>query len=183
MRGQWGLGLESRDWGSSATRQPCDLDNPSSPCLSWLIYKVETSLHSSTRLQCYDWQVAALGGRWRLLKVTLCPPFSPQIQGRVLLLTTCAAGIGGTFQFGYNLSIINAPTLVCIFCACHPHPGRCGGRLTVACCGVWAGIHFVVLPPNTHTHPPSLRWPTGPTDAGSNPALHPPLNLDVLLGP
>ncbi|XP_007956970.1 solute carrier family 2, facilitated glucose transporter member 11 [Orycteropus afer afer] len=34
-----------------------------------------------------------------------------QVQGRVLLLTICAAGIGGTFQFGYNLSIINAPTL------------------------------------------------------------------------
>ncbi|XP_070131347.1 solute carrier family 2, facilitated glucose transporter member 11 isoform X12 [Equus przewalskii] len=33
------------------------------------------------------------------------------IQGKVLLLTICAAGIGGTFQFGYNLSIINAPTL------------------------------------------------------------------------
>ncbi|XP_045391027.1 solute carrier family 2, facilitated glucose transporter member 11 isoform X5 [Lemur catta] len=33
------------------------------------------------------------------------------VQGRVLLLTICAAGIGGTFQFGYNLSIINAPTL------------------------------------------------------------------------
>ncbi|XP_030671827.1 solute carrier family 2, facilitated glucose transporter member 11 isoform X1 [Nomascus leucogenys] len=33
-----------------------------------------------------------------------------QIQGRILLLTICAAGIGGTFQFGYNLSIINAPT-------------------------------------------------------------------------
>ncbi|XP_008566794.1 PREDICTED: solute carrier family 2, facilitated glucose transporter member 11 isoform X2 [Galeopterus variegatus] len=33
------------------------------------------------------------------------------IQGRVLLFTICAAGIGGTFQFGYNLSIINAPTL------------------------------------------------------------------------
>ncbi|XP_069850551.1 solute carrier family 2, facilitated glucose transporter member 11 isoform X2 [Dipodomys merriami] len=33
------------------------------------------------------------------------------IQSRVLLLTICAAGIGGTFQFGYNLSIINAPTL------------------------------------------------------------------------
>ncbi|XP_021112944.1 solute carrier family 2, facilitated glucose transporter member 11 isoform X4 [Heterocephalus glaber] len=32
------------------------------------------------------------------------------IQGRVLLLTICAAGIGGTFQFGYNLSIISAPT-------------------------------------------------------------------------
>ncbi|XP_008064643.1 solute carrier family 2, facilitated glucose transporter member 11 isoform X2 [Carlito syrichta] len=32
------------------------------------------------------------------------------IQNRVLLLTICAAGIGGTFQFGYNLSIINAPT-------------------------------------------------------------------------
>ncbi|XP_045391023.1 solute carrier family 2, facilitated glucose transporter member 11 isoform X3 [Lemur catta] len=35
----------------------------------------------------------------------------PAVQGRVLLLTICAAGIGGTFQFGYNLSIINAPTL------------------------------------------------------------------------
>ncbi|XP_070331740.1 solute carrier family 2, facilitated glucose transporter member 11 isoform X4 [Odocoileus virginianus] len=34
-----------------------------------------------------------------------------EVQGRVLLLTICAAGIGGTFQFGYNLSIINAPTL------------------------------------------------------------------------
>uniref|UniRef100_A0A8C8ZU65 Solute carrier family 2 member 11 n=1 Tax=Prolemur simus TaxID=1328070 RepID=A0A8C8ZU65_PROSS len=33
------------------------------------------------------------------------------VQGRVLLLTICAAGIGGTFQFGYNLSIINAPTM------------------------------------------------------------------------
>uniref|UniRef100_H0WW21 Solute carrier family 2 member 11 n=1 Tax=Otolemur garnettii TaxID=30611 RepID=H0WW21_OTOGA len=41
------------------------------------------------------------------------PPLRPrtQIQGRVLLLTVCAAGIGGTFQFGYNLSIINALTL------------------------------------------------------------------------
>ncbi|XP_037851319.2 solute carrier family 2, facilitated glucose transporter member 11 isoform X14 [Chlorocebus sabaeus] len=42
------------------------------------------------------------------------PPWScnvaPKIQGRILLLTICAAGIGGTFQFGYNLSIINAPT-------------------------------------------------------------------------
>ncbi|XP_043415112.1 solute carrier family 2, facilitated glucose transporter member 11, partial [Prionailurus bengalensis] len=31
-----------------------------------------------------------------------------QIRGSVLLLTICAAGIGGTFQFGYNLSIISA---------------------------------------------------------------------------
>ncbi|XP_067556152.1 solute carrier family 2, facilitated glucose transporter member 11 isoform X3 [Pseudorca crassidens] len=40
------------------------------------------------------------------------PPLQPrtQFQGRVLLLTICVAGIGGTFQFGYNLSIINAPT-------------------------------------------------------------------------
>ncbi|XP_062038479.1 solute carrier family 2, facilitated glucose transporter member 11 isoform X2 [Lepus europaeus] len=35
----------------------------------------------------------------------------PKIQSRVLFLTIFAAGIGGTFQFGYNLSIINAPTL------------------------------------------------------------------------
>ncbi|XP_036210125.1 solute carrier family 2, facilitated glucose transporter member 11 isoform X4 [Myotis myotis] len=41
------------------------------------------------------------------------PPLQPrtQTQGRVLLQTVCAAGIGGTFQFGYNLSIINAPTV------------------------------------------------------------------------
>ncbi|XP_012579406.1 PREDICTED: solute carrier family 2, facilitated glucose transporter member 11 isoform X1 [Condylura cristata] len=37
--------------------------------------------------------------------------FRIRFQGRVLFLTICAAGIGGTFQFGYNLSIINAPTL------------------------------------------------------------------------
>ncbi|XP_066465820.1 solute carrier family 2, facilitated glucose transporter member 11 [Tiliqua scincoides] len=34
-----------------------------------------------------------------------------QLPGRVLILTVCAAGIGGTFQYGYNLTIINAPTL------------------------------------------------------------------------
>ncbi|XP_019394650.1 PREDICTED: solute carrier family 2, facilitated glucose transporter member 11-like isoform X3 [Crocodylus porosus] len=33
-----------------------------------------------------------------------------QVQSRVLILTVCAAGIGGTFQYGYNISIINAPT-------------------------------------------------------------------------
>ncbi|XP_067406057.1 solute carrier family 2, facilitated glucose transporter member 11-like [Emydura macquarii macquarii] len=33
-----------------------------------------------------------------------------QLQGKVLILTICAAGIGGTFQYGYNISIINAPT-------------------------------------------------------------------------
>ncbi|XP_030075694.1 solute carrier family 2, facilitated glucose transporter member 11 isoform X2 [Microcaecilia unicolor] len=32
-------------------------------------------------------------------------------QARVLILTVCAAGIGGTFQYGYNLTIINAPTM------------------------------------------------------------------------
>lgn len=52
----------------------------------------------------------------------LGPLLAPQAQGRVLLLTICAAGIGGTFQFGYNLSIINAPTLVRTLSAhCH-HP-------------------------------------------------------------
>ncbi|KAM4710059.1 solute carrier family 2, facilitated glucose transporter member 11-like isoform 2-T2 [Discoglossus pictus] len=34
-----------------------------------------------------------------------------QKMGWVLLLTMCAAGIGGTFQYGYNLTIINAPTM------------------------------------------------------------------------
>ncbi|XP_062360151.1 solute carrier family 2, facilitated glucose transporter member 11-like [Cinclus cinclus] len=31
------------------------------------------------------------------------------LQNKILILTICAAGIGGTFQYGYNLSIINAP--------------------------------------------------------------------------
>ncbi|KAJ7309655.1 hypothetical protein JRQ81_007713 [Phrynocephalus forsythii] len=35
---------------------------------------------------------------------------SRQVQSRVLILMVCAAGIGGTFQYGYNLTIINAPT-------------------------------------------------------------------------
>ncbi|NWT99161.1 GTR11 protein, partial [Urocynchramus pylzowi] len=32
-----------------------------------------------------------------------------QLQNKILILTICAAGIGGTFQYGYNISIINAP--------------------------------------------------------------------------
>nr|XP_038043170.1 LOW QUALITY PROTEIN: solute carrier family 2, facilitated glucose transporter member 11 [Anas platyrhynchos] len=32
------------------------------------------------------------------------------LQSRILILMVCAAGIGGTFQYGYNISIINAPT-------------------------------------------------------------------------
>nr|XP_043870545.1 solute carrier family 2, facilitated glucose transporter member 11-like [Solea senegalensis] len=34
----------------------------------------------------------------------------PSGNGRTLALTVCSAGIGGTFQYGYNISIINAPT-------------------------------------------------------------------------
>ncbi|XP_070618585.1 solute carrier family 2, facilitated glucose transporter member 11 isoform X1 [Erythrolamprus reginae] len=33
-----------------------------------------------------------------------------EVRGKILILTICAAGIGGTFQYGYNLTIINAPT-------------------------------------------------------------------------
>ena len=35
-----------------------------------------------------------------------------QLPNRSLLLAVCAAGIGGTFQYGYNVSVINAPTQV-----------------------------------------------------------------------
>ncbi|XP_046887599.1 solute carrier family 2, facilitated glucose transporter member 11-like [Hypomesus transpacificus] len=35
---------------------------------------------------------------------------SPTGSSRTLALTVCSAAIGGTFQYGYNLSIINAPT-------------------------------------------------------------------------
>ncbi|KAK6476527.1 solute carrier family 2 [Huso huso] len=33
------------------------------------------------------------------------------LQGSILVMTICAAGIGGTFQYGYNISVINAPTM------------------------------------------------------------------------
>uniref|UniRef100_A0A7N8WQ49 Solute carrier family 2, facilitated glucose transporter member 5 n=1 Tax=Mastacembelus armatus TaxID=205130 RepID=A0A7N8WQ49_9TELE len=37
--------------------------------------------------------------------------FYLQLPKRSLLLAACAACIGGTFQYGYNISIINAPTM------------------------------------------------------------------------
>ncbi|KAJ8286040.1 hypothetical protein GJAV_G00033880 [Gymnothorax javanicus] len=37
-------------------------------------------------------------------------PSNQQVPYRSLLLAVCAACIGGTFQYGYNISIINAPT-------------------------------------------------------------------------
>ncbi|XP_040052107.2 solute carrier family 2, facilitated glucose transporter member 11b isoform X1 [Gasterosteus aculeatus] len=35
----------------------------------------------------------------------------PKLPNKSLLLAACAACIGGTFQYGYNVSVINAPTL------------------------------------------------------------------------
>nr|XP_014344534.1 PREDICTED: solute carrier family 2, facilitated glucose transporter member 11 [Latimeria chalumnae] len=34
-----------------------------------------------------------------------------KLQGQTLVLTVCAVGIGGTFQYGFNISLINAPTV------------------------------------------------------------------------
>lgn len=38
------------------------------------------------------------------------PADSSKPSSRTLALTVCSAAIGGTFQYGYNISIINAPT-------------------------------------------------------------------------
>uniref|UniRef100_A0A3B4WYZ5 Major facilitator superfamily (MFS) profile domain-containing protein n=1 Tax=Seriola lalandi dorsalis TaxID=1841481 RepID=A0A3B4WYZ5_SERLL len=38
--------------------------------------------------------------------------FYLQFPNKSLLLAACAACIGGTFQYGYNISVINAPTVV-----------------------------------------------------------------------
>ncbi|XP_023280851.1 solute carrier family 2, facilitated glucose transporter member 11-like, partial [Seriola lalandi dorsalis] len=35
----------------------------------------------------------------------------PKFPNKSLLLAACAACIGGTFQYGYNISVINAPTV------------------------------------------------------------------------
>lgn len=42
----------------------------------------------------------------------LCISALLQVPSKVLLLAGCAACIGGTFQYGYNISVINAPTKV-----------------------------------------------------------------------
>ncbi|XP_066466071.1 solute carrier family 2, facilitated glucose transporter member 11-like [Tiliqua scincoides] len=47
------------------------------------------------------------------IKIQLSLPDQPnpcQLPTRTLFLATCAAGIGGTFQYGYNVSVISAPT-------------------------------------------------------------------------
>ncbi|XP_077482045.1 solute carrier family 2, facilitated glucose transporter member 11-like [Stigmatopora argus] len=38
------------------------------------------------------------------------PPGEASPNSKTLVLTVCAAAIGGTFQYGYNISIINSPT-------------------------------------------------------------------------
>uniref|UniRef100_A0A8C1MMV0 Solute carrier family 2 member 11b n=1 Tax=Cyprinus carpio TaxID=7962 RepID=A0A8C1MMV0_CYPCA len=45
-----------------------------------------------------------------LLKDFQEPAQQIKVPSKSLLLAVCAAGIGGTFQYGYNISIINAPT-------------------------------------------------------------------------
>lgn len=50
--------------------------------------------------------------------------FALQLPNRSLVLAACAACIGGTFQFGYNISVINAPTTVIthhIYCSIYTH--------------------------------------------------------------
>uniref|UniRef100_A0A8U8B4N7 Solute carrier family 2, facilitated glucose transporter member 5 n=1 Tax=Geospiza parvula TaxID=87175 RepID=A0A8U8B4N7_GEOPR len=44
-----------------------------------------------------------------MLRVVLRCETELPLQNKILILTICAAGIGGTFQYGYNISIINAP--------------------------------------------------------------------------
>ncbi|XP_069565677.1 solute carrier family 2, facilitated glucose transporter member 11b [Brachyistius frenatus] len=39
------------------------------------------------------------------------PEPKKEFPNKSLLLAVCAAGIGGTFQYGYNISVINSPTM------------------------------------------------------------------------
>uniref|UniRef100_A0A672MN36 Solute carrier family 2 member 11b n=2 Tax=Sinocyclocheilus grahami TaxID=75366 RepID=A0A672MN36_SINGR len=49
----------------------------------------------------------------------LLKDFKEPVPSKSLLLAVWAAGIGGTFQYGYNISIINAPTKVTTFLSMH----------------------------------------------------------------
>lgn len=42
----------------------------------------------------------------------MCLSFCFQFPNLSILLAAFAACVGGTFQYGYNISVINAPTLV-----------------------------------------------------------------------
>ncbi|KAJ6656690.1 hypothetical protein lerEdw1_003577 [Lerista edwardsae] len=54
-----------------------------------------------------------------------------KLPTRTLFLATCAAGIGGTFQYGYNVSVINAPTEASAGCPLTPHAERRESRAAV----------------------------------------------------
>uniref|UniRef100_A0A8B9YAR5 Solute carrier family 2 member 11 n=1 Tax=Bos mutus grunniens TaxID=30521 RepID=A0A8B9YAR5_BOSMU len=110
-RGQWDPGLRTEGGDTSATcSMLCDGGNSSLPPFLHLQSGDVTtaSFRQIAMVGLVGCSPAEGGGGCRR---PLGPLLSPQAQGRVLLLTICAAGIGGTFQFGYNLSIINAPTL------------------------------------------------------------------------
>lgn len=122
-RGAVGSRAQNRRRGSLLLPAPCCVTEATFLCLCFFICKAGTSPPpASDRSPCWDWWAAAPRREVGGCRQPLGPLLSPQAQGRVLLLTICAAGIGGTFQFGYNLSIINAPTLVRTLRAHYHHP-------------------------------------------------------------
>lgn len=105
-------GSEQKVRGGSLPPAPgCDPGTSSLPLFLHLQSGGVTAA-SFRQVAIWDWWAPAPREGGGGCRGSLGPLLSSQVQGRVLLLTICAAGIGGTFQFGYNLSIINAPTLV-----------------------------------------------------------------------
>ncbi|MBN3289646.1 GTR11 protein, partial [Polypterus senegalus] len=49
-------------------------------------------------------------GKWREPRWLIDTASTLRFPSRTLFLAACSAGIGGTFQYGYNISVINAPT-------------------------------------------------------------------------
>lgn len=110
--GQRDPGLRAEGEGGSLPPAPgCDPGTSSLPLFLHLQSGGVTAA-SFRQVAIWDWWAPAPREGGGGCRGSLGPLLSSQVQGRVLLLTICAAGIGGTFQFGYNLSIINAPTLV-----------------------------------------------------------------------
>ncbi|XP_053136281.1 solute carrier family 2, facilitated glucose transporter member 11 isoform X2 [Hemicordylus capensis] len=72
------------------------------------------STPAAAQLHLGGQQAAAAAAARRGALMRAQPGKQPQPQPRasspVLILTVCAAGVGGTFQYGYNLTVINAPT-------------------------------------------------------------------------
>lgn len=81
--------------------------------LNWVQNMTDAPEARSSFFWGYSWcESARLSVRPSVRHLCISALF--QVPNKVLLLAGCAACMGGTFQYGYNVSVINAPTKVSV---------------------------------------------------------------------